>query len=163
MTKTRMEVMEVLRKALETDGSDVLRSGVEALLNEFMSQEAQSLTGAGYAERSGERVNSRNGYRERGLQTRVGTLALQVPKLRRGTYFPSFLEAHKRSEEALVAAVAQAYVHGVSTRNMEALASALGVQSMSSSQASELCTRLDMAFPTPRLTGVSSENPPRHG
>lgn len=143
MTRDRMDVMDVLRKALETDAGDVLRSGLEALLNEFMSLDAQNVTGAGYEERSPSRVNSRNGYRTRGLQTRVGTLVLQVPKLRRGTYFPPFLEAHKRSEEALVAAVAEAYVHGVSTRSMEMLVSTLGVQSMSASQVSDLCKRLD--------------------
>jgi putative transposase len=143
MARSKMDVLDTVRKAMESDGSDWLRCGVEALLNELMAQEAQAQTGAGYEERSPERTNSRNGYRERGLQTRVGTLALQVPKLRRGSYFPSFLEAHKRSEEALIAAVAQAYVSGVSTRNMEALVAHLGVQAMSASQVSELCKRLD--------------------
>jgi transposase-like protein len=145
MTRNKVDVVEMIRKAMETEGVDWMRTTVEGLVNELMSQEAQALCGAGYEERSLGRVNARNGYRDRTLQTRVGTLALQVPKLRRGTYFPTFLEAHKRSEEALLAAVAQAYVSGVSTRNMEALVATLGVQSMSASQVSELCKRLDSA------------------
>lgn len=143
VTKSRMDVMETVRKAMETEGADWVRTAVEALCNEVMNQEAQARCGAGYEERSADRVNARNGYRERTLQSRVGTLALEVPKLRRGSYFPSFLEAHKRSEEALLAAVAQAYVSGVSTRNMEALVATLGVQSLSASQVSDLCKRLD--------------------
>ena len=159
MAKNRMDVLEVLGKALEAEGGDLLRSGMEALLNEFMHLDAQNATGAGYEERSLDRVNARNGYRSRGLQTRVGTLALQVPKLRRGTYFPAFLEAHKRSEEALVAAVAQAYVHGVSTRNMEALVSALGVASMSATQVSDLCARLDESVSDFRGRALKSAYP----
>jgi len=93
------------------------------------------MCGAGYGERSAERVNSRNGYRTRPWDTRVGTIALDIPKLRQGSYFPSWLlEPRRRAEQALVSVVVEAYVQGVSTRKVEDLVQALGIERMSKSQ-----------------------------
>ena len=139
-------VKEILLKALA--GSSDLRefgAGVlELMLNALMSIQASELCNAGYGERSDERVNSRNGYRERGLSTTVGDITLQVPKLRSGSYFPEDIIArYSRVDTALAAAVAEMYVKGVSTRNVEAIARDLGVSSLSKSQVSRLAADLD--------------------
>lgn len=134
-----------LRKHLDDEGEgDVVREMVEAFAQVLMSAEADALCGAGYNERSPERVNSRNGYRARRFDTRAGTLNLEVPKLRSGSYFPDWLlEPRRRAEKALVAVVAQCYLEGVSTRRVEDIARALGIEGLSKSQVSKMAASLD--------------------
>ncbi len=134
---------EALGKLLEAEHADLLREGVALLYRELMEAEVATVAGGERYERSEERVAYRNGYRSRSLNTRVGTVELAIPKLRSGSYFPSFLEPRKRSEQALLAVVAEAYVNGVSTRKVERLVEQLGVDSLSKSTVSRICSSLD--------------------
>ena len=118
MTKPTMDLPELLAKH---DQGDFLRGIAEAVLQLIMESDVDGLIGAGRHERSGERTTWRNGYRERALDTRLGTLNLRVPKLRQGSYFPGFLEARKTSEQALVAVIQEAWISGVSTRRVDEL------------------------------------------
>jgi putative transposase len=127
----RMSVQELLGKVLADEHADVLRHAVVWLAEQLMEAEVSQVAGAGYGERSGERVARRNGYRERAWDTRVGSIELAIPKLRSGSYFPSFLEPRRRSEQALVAVVQEAYVNGVSTRKVDRLVEALGLAGVS--------------------------------
>ena len=138
-----MNVSEAAGKMLTGEHADVVREAVRMVVAELMEMEIAELTGAGLYERSPERANQRNGYRRRGWDTRVGSLELAIPRLRSGSYFPSFLEPRRRSEQALVAVVAEAYVNGVSTRKVERLVAQLGIESMSRSTVSRLCKTLD--------------------
>jgi putative transposase len=108
-------------------------------LQRIMEADVEGLIGAGRHERSGERTTWRNGYRERALDTRLGTLNLRVPKLRQGSYFPGFLEARKTSEQALVAVIQEAWISGVSTRRVDELVQAMGLNGISKSTVSKLC------------------------
>ena len=109
-----------------------------------MSADADNVCGAAWGERSEERTNRRNGYRERTWDTRAGTIELAIPKLRTGSYFPDFLlEPRRRAEKALVAVMAQCYLEGVSTRRVEDVARALGIERLSKSQVSEMARSLD--------------------
>ena len=105
-----------------------------------MALEVENLTGAAPGERSPERINQRNGYRDRVWETRAGTVELHIPKLRKGSYFPAFLEPRRLAEKALTAVIQEAYVHGVSTRSVDDLVKALGMSGISKSQVSRLCT-----------------------
>jgi putative transposase len=134
---------EELGKLMAREHADVVREGVELILRQIMEAEVAASAGAGRYERSDERSAFRNGYRPRGFDTRVGTIELQIPRLRTGTYFPSFLEPRRRSEQALVSVVQEAYINGVSTRKVERLVEQLGVQSLSKDQVSRLCQGLD--------------------
>jgi transposase-like protein len=134
---------ELLGKLLAGQEVDVLREAAVKLLRELMEIEVTGKTGAALGERSPDRLCLRNGYRERRLDTRVGSLALPIPKLREGSYFPSFLEPRRRAEEALFAVIAEAYVKGVSTRKVEELAHALGIDGISKSEVSRICACLD--------------------
>jgi putative transposase len=134
---------ELLGKLLAGQEVDVLREAAPAMLRELMEIEVAAKTGAAHGERSPDRLTMRNGYRERRLDTRVGTLAVPIPKLREGSYFPSFLEPRRRSEEALFAVICEAYVHGVSTRKVEDLVLVLGLEGISKSEVSRICARLD--------------------
>ena len=125
------------------DKGDLLRGIAEAVLQLIMESDVDGLIGAGRHERSGERTTWRNGYRERALDTRLGTLNLRVPKLRQGSYFPGFLEARKTSEQALVAVIQEAYVQGISTRSVDDLVKAMGMSGISKSQVSRLCEEID--------------------
>ena len=136
MTKTNMDLSELLAKH---DQGDLLRSIAEAVLQLIMETDVEGLIGAGRHERSGERTTWRNGYRERALDTRLGTLNLRVPKLRQGSYFPGFLEARKTSEQALVAVIQEAWISGVSTRRVDDLVQAMGLTGISKSTVSKLC------------------------
>ncbi|MCZ7664671.1 MAG: IS256 family transposase [Thermoleophilia bacterium] len=138
-----MTPAEAAGKVLASEHGDFLREAVHCVLREIMEGEVSAVTGASFGERSPERAVQRNGYRPRGFDTRVGTIELAIPRLRRGSYFPSFLEPRRRSEQALVAVVAEAYVNGVSTRKVERLVEQLGIESMSRSTVSRLCTVLD--------------------
>lgn len=142
-----------LRKGGETE-TDFLREAVRHFVHELMDEEVTALVGAERYERSEERATQRNGVRHRQWDTRVGTVDLAIPKLRQGSYFPSWLEPRRRSEQALVAVVAEAYVQGVSTRKVEALVQTLGITGISKSEVSRLCASLDehvTAFRTRRL------------
>ncbi|GIU99797.1 MAG: transposase for insertion sequence element IS1081 [Actinomycetota bacterium] len=158
MVATTMDPLEWLRKQLEEADADLLREMVRTFAQALMSAEADAVCGAPYGERSGERVNRRNGYRERRWDTRVGTIDLEIPKLRRGSYFPSWLlDPRRRSERALVQVVAECYVRGVSTRKVEGLVRTLGIEGISKSQVSELAKELDeevRAFRTRPLDGA---------
>ena len=144
MVASTMDLVGWLRKHLEAADTDLLREMVLGFVQALMGAEADALCGAGLGERSPDRVNQRNGYRGRRLDTRVGTLELQIPKLRAGSYFPDWLlEPRRRGERALVAVVAECYVRGVSTRRVEGLVATLGIQSLSKSQVSELAKTLD--------------------
>jgi transposase-like protein len=142
MAEEKMALLDVLRKG-EKPGGDVLVEGLRWLLQELMDVEVSAQIGAGRYERSSERTTQRNGYRSRPWDTRLGTLELAIPKLRQGSYFPSWLEPRRRAEQALVAVVAEAYVQGVSTRKVEALVQSLGIAGLSKSEVSRLCSVLD--------------------
>ena len=108
-----------------------------------MELEVGGITGAGHGERNPDRLAQRNGYRDRDWETRAGTVKLRIPKLRRGSYFPSFLEPRRMAEKALTAVIEEAYVHGVSTRAVDDLVQAMGASGVSKSQVSRLCAELD--------------------
>ena len=142
MTNFRIALEELLRKS-GVDDVDFLREGVRVLAQGLMELEVSQQIGAERYERSSERSNYRNGYRERQWDTRVGTIDLQIPKLRKGSYMPSWLEPRRRAEKALVAVVQEAYIQGVSTRKVDELVQALGMTGVSKSQVSRLCAELD--------------------
>jgi putative transposase len=139
---SKMELYELLRKA---EGADVdfLREGVQTLAQALMEVEVSARIGAEHGQRTPERVTHRNGYRPRDWDTRVGTVELQVPKLRAGSYFPSLLEPRRRAERALAAVVMQCYVEGVSTRRVDDVARSMGLEGISKSQVSRICAELD--------------------
>jgi transposase-like protein len=135
----------LLREQLESASPDMLRAMVKTFAEALMCAEADAACGAGYGERSPERVNSRNGYRPREWDTRAGTVELAIPKLRSGSYFPDWLLQHRRrAEQALVSVVATSYLLGVSTRRVEKLVEQLGVKQLSKSQVSEMAQHLDV-------------------
>src|ERR687887_92270 len=151
----RMALAEVLRKA-GVDEADFLREGVRVLAQALMELELAEHVGAERHERSLERTGYRNGHRERVWDTRVGTLELQVPRVRDGSFFPSLLEPRRRAERALVTVVQEAYVQGVSTRRVDDLVQALGMRGISKSQVSRVCAELDREverFRTRKLDG----------
>jgi transposase-like protein len=151
-----MALAELVRKAEQQGDVDFLREGVRVLSQALMEVEVSRHVGAQRHERSAERTGHRNGYRDREWDTRVGTIGLQVPRVREGGYFPSLLEPRKRAEQALVAVVREAYVQGVSTRKVDDLVKALGLDGISKSQVSRLCQALDEEverFRTRRLEG----------
>lgn len=139
-----LNAAELVGQHLESASPDVLRAMVKTFADALMSAEADALCGAGYGERSAERTNSRNGYRQREWDTRAGTVELAIPKLRSGSYFPDWLLEHRRrAEQALVSVVATSYLLGVSTRRVEKLVEQLGVKQLSKSQVSEMARHLD--------------------
>ena len=139
-----MEPLAWLRKHLDDDGSDLLREMIREFAEALMSAEAQGMCNAGYGEVSDERVNLRNGYRPRQLDTRVGSIEVAIPKLRRGSYFPEWLlEPRRRAEQALTQVVCQCYVEGVSTRRVDDIVKTLGIEGISRSQVSRLAKTLD--------------------
>src|SRR5580658_4601883 len=133
-----------LRTLLEK-GSDAtfLREMIGFAAQRLMELESEALCGAGHGERSAERRNQRNGYRDRDWATRAGTVELRIPKLRRGSYFPAFLEPRRLAEKALTAVVQEAYVQGISTRSVDDLVRAMGMEGISKSQVSRLCGEID--------------------
>lgn len=145
MVKDRMDVLETIRKRVGSDEEfDLLKDLVQVFVHELMSAEVDALCGAGKGERSDERVNQRNGYRGRRWDTRAGSIDVQVPRLRKGTYYPDWLlDPRRRSERALTAVVAECYVKGVSTRRVDGLVRTLGIEGISKSQVSELAKSLD--------------------
>src|SRR2546423_11142700 len=138
-----MALAELLRKADAEPDLDTLREGVRVMTQALMELEVAQHLGAERYQRSPERQGERNGYRDRTWDTRVGTLELRVPRVRDGSFFPGLLEPRKRAERALVATVREAYVQGVSTRKVDDLVKALGLDGISKSQVSRLCQALD--------------------
>jgi putative transposase len=144
VVELRMDPLAWLRKHVETADVDLLREMVRTFAETLMSAEADALCGAEYGERSEDRVNRRNGYRERDFDTRTGTVELRVPKLRQGSYYPDWLfERRRRAERALVAVICECYVRGVSTRRVDGLVKTLGLEGISKSQVSALAKTLD--------------------
>ena len=141
--KRRMTPAELADKLMSQEHADVVRESVAWMVAELMESEVAAQIGAGLGEVAPERVTQRNGYRPRTWDTRAGEVELAIPKLRQGSYFPSFLEPRKRSEQALVAVVQEAYVNGVSTRKVDRLVEQLGVSGMSKDRVSRLCRGLD--------------------
>jgi len=140
MTEQETALRELLAKG--TDGS-VLREMIGFAAERLMELEVGGLTGAGLGERHPDRLVQRNGYRDRDWETRAGTVELRIPKLRRGSYFPSFLEPRRTAEKALTAVIQEAYIHGVSTGAVDDLVQAMGASGVSKSQVSRLCAELD--------------------
>jgi putative transposase len=138
----RMTIEEVVRRVLRDEHADVIRESVRAIAREIMEAEVSELVGAELGERTEDRATHRNGYRARRWDTRAGEIELQIPKLRQGSYFPSFLQPRKRSEQALVSVVQQAYVCGVSTRRVDQLVESLGLR-ISKSEVSRIAGLLD--------------------
>jgi putative transposase len=140
MTDDRLPLAELMAKA---DDGDFLRSVAESVLQILMEADVEGVIGAARYERSGERATYRNGYRERALDTRLGTLNLKIPKLRTGSYFPGFLEPRRTAEKALVAVIQEAWIAGVSTRRVDDLVQAMGLSGISKSSVSKLCKDID--------------------
>jgi putative transposase len=140
--RKRMTAEQVVGYLLEGDGLDFLRESLTWVCQQLMEAEVSELIGAQRGERSEERLAHRNGYRLRPWQTRAGELELAIPKIRRGSYFPSFLEPRRRSEQALVSVVQEAYVAGVSTRKVDQVVESLGLR-VSKSEVSRICAGLD--------------------
>lgn len=150
-----MDPAHFIDEQLAQASPDLLRELMSTFVNTLMSADADAVCGAAYATSSPDRVNSRNGYRHRDFDTRVGTIDAAIPKLRSGSYFPDWLlERRRRAERALTTVVATAYLLGVSTRRMEKLVESLGITRLSKSQVSEMAKELDAqveAFRTRRL------------
>jgi putative transposase len=140
-----MDPSSWLVKHLESDDGDLLREMIKTFAEVLMSAEAQALCGAGYGEISAERTNSRNGYRAREFDTRAGTIELAVPKLRKDSYYPGWLlTPRRRAEQALTQVVAQCYIEGVSTRRVDDIVKAMGIDGISKSQVSQMAKSLDV-------------------
>src|SRR6185437_8218035 len=140
MTDEMMNLRALLEKSSD---ADLLREMIGFTAQRLMELEVEGCTGAGYGEKSQDRLVQRNGYRDRSWETRAGTVELRIPKLRRGSYFPGFLEPRRLAEKALTAVVQEAYVHGVSTRSVDDLVKAMGMSGISKSQVSRLCVEID--------------------
>jgi putative transposase len=140
MTDDKIALRELLEK-----GSDAsfLREMISFAAERLMALESDALCGAGHGERSESRTNQRNGYRDRDWHTRAGTVELRIPKLRKGSYFPGFLEPRRLTEKALTAVIQEAYIQGISTRSVDELVKALGMEGISKSQVSRLCAEID--------------------
>ena len=139
-TKTTIALADLVEKGAD---SDLLRDMIQYVAQRLMELDTEGLCAAAYGERSPERANSRNGYRERLWETRAGAVDLKIPKLRKGSYFPGFLEPRRTGEKALAAVIQEAYIQGVSTRSVDELVKAMGMTGISKSQVSRLCSEID--------------------
>ena len=140
MTQEMMTLRALLEKSSD---ADLLREMIGFTAERLMALEVEGLTGAGHGERSADRITHRNGYRDRSWETRAGTVELKIPKLRKGSYFPGFLEPRRMAEKALAAVIQEAYIQGVSTRSVDDLVQAMGMSGASKSQVSRLCGEID--------------------
>jgi putative transposase len=140
MTDTMMDLRSLVEKAPD---ADFLREMIGFAARRLMEMEVGAITGAAWGEKSGGRLVQRNGYRERDWEARAGTVALRIPKLRRGSYFPGFLDRRRAAEKALTAVIQEAYIQGISTRSVDSLVRALGMSGISKSQVSRLCGEID--------------------
>jgi putative transposase len=140
MTDERMALIELIEKGAD---ADLIRDMLAFAAERLMNLEVEALTGAPAGVRSPERLTHRNGYRERAWDTRAGRIDLSIPKLRKGSYFPVFLEPRRTAEKALTAVIQEAYVHGISTRSVDDLVKAMGASGISKSQVSRLCEEID--------------------
>jgi putative transposase len=140
MTEDKMDLQALLAKSPD---ADFLREMIGFAAERLMELEVGAATGAGYGEKSAERLAQRNGYRDRDWETRAGTVELRIPKLRTGSYFPCFLEPRRLAERALTAVIQEAYIQGISTRSVDDLVKAMGMAGISKSQVSRLCQEID--------------------
>lgn len=159
MATPRMDITSFVGKLLEEDDVDLLREGVRVLAQAVMETEVSGQIGAAPYERSGARTAYRNGYRTRTWATRVGTIELKIPKVSSGSYFPSLLEPRRRAEKALHAVIVEAYVKGVSTRKVDDLVRALGIDGISRSEISRICKVLDEEVKTFLSRPIEGEHP----
>ena len=140
MTNDKIALQSLLEK---NSGASLLREMIGFAAQRLMGLEVETLCGAAHGERSPERINQRNGFRDRDWETRAGTVELRIPKLRKGSYFPGFLEPRRTAEKALTAVIQEAYVQGISTRSVDDLVQAMGCSGVSKSQVSRLCGEID--------------------
>ncbi|THK33309.1 IS256 family transposase, partial [Ensifer sp. MPMI2T] len=141
MTDEMMNVRSLVEKSAD---ADLLREMIGFAAERLMELEIGSATGAGYGEKTPMRLAQRNGYRDRDWEPRAGTVELRIPKLRKGSYFPSFLEPRRMAEKALTAVIQEAYIQGISTRSVDDLVKAMGMSGISKSQVSRLCEEIDV-------------------
>jgi len=152
---------KIALRALLEKGSDTtfLREMIAFAAERLMQLETEAICGAGHGERSADRLVQRNGYRDRDWETRAGTVELRIPKLRRGSYFPGLLEPRRLAEKALTAVIQEAYVQGISTRSVDDLVKAMGMQGISKSQVSRLCGEIDERVQTFLTRPIEGEWP----
>src|SRR6201985_3289841 len=140
MTATNMDLRELLEKTADTD---FLREMIGFTAQRLMELEVETLTGAAHGSRNVDRLTHRNGYRSREWGTRAGTVELHIPKIRKGSYFPGFLEPRRMGEKALTAVIQEAYIQGLSTRSVDDLVKSMGMSGISKSQVSRLVEEID--------------------
>src|SRR5271155_517261 len=140
MTEASIALTELAEEGADVD---LVREMLQLAAQKLMDMDVEALCGASYGERAVPRENSRNGYRDRAWETRSGSVDLKIPKLRKGSYFPGFLEPRRTAEKALAAVIQEAYIQGVSTRSVDELVKAMGMSGISKSQVSRLCGEID--------------------